>query len=93
MLTELWSYHDRQRRQLLLQLLECLIYLLGSEKGSELPQQLEEWESPLYQSRDKLAECGQSSHELLDILDAGWRPHLFDCLDLLRVGLNSQVRN
>jgi hypothetical protein len=35
----------------------------------------------------------QPSHELLDILDAGWWPHYFDCLDLLRVGLDSLVQN
>jgi hypothetical protein len=83
MLTELQSYHDWQWCQVLLWLLEWLICFFSLDKGSELLQQLEEWESPLYQYRDKLAECGQASCELLDILDIGWRPHLFNCLDLL----------
>jgi hypothetical protein len=33
----------------------------------------------------------QASRELLDILNAGWRPHLFDCFDLLWIGLDSLV--
>jgi hypothetical protein len=55
--------------------------------------ELEERESPLYQSRDKLTECDQASCELLDIHDAGWRSHHFDCLDLLWVDLDSPVQN
>jgi hypothetical protein len=51
--------------------------------GSGLPQKFEEWESTLCQSRNKPTERSQVSHELLDIFDAGWRPHHFDHLDLL----------
>jgi hypothetical protein len=93
MLIGLQSYPYWQRCKVLVQLLECLICLLDPDKGSKLPQQLEEWESPLYQSRNKSAERGQASRELLDILDAGWWPHLLDCLDRLWVSLDSPVRN
>jgi hypothetical protein len=93
MLTGLRSYHDWQRRQVLLQLLECLICFLSPDKGSGLPQNLEERESPLYQSRDKPTECSQASYDLMDILDASWQLHHFDRLDLLWIGLNSPVEN
>jgi hypothetical protein len=93
MLTGLRSYHDWQRCEVLLQLLEWLICLLSPDRGSGLLQQLEEWESPLCQSRDKLAEHGQASLELLNILGVGWHLHLFDCLDLLLVGLNYSMQN
>jgi hypothetical protein len=66
----------------------CLLCL---DEGPKLPQKLEEWESPLSQSRDKLAQCGQASRELLHILDMGGRSHCFDCLDLLWVGLDPPV--
>jgi hypothetical protein len=56
---------------------------MGLDKGSRLLQQLEEWESPLCHSSDKPAKRGQASRELLDIRDAGWRLHHYDCLDLL----------
>jgi hypothetical protein len=92
-LTGLWSHHDWQQHRVLLQLLECLICFLGSHNEFRLLQQLEERESPLCQSRDKPVEHGQASRELLDILDAGWWPHHFDCLDLLWVGLDSPVQN
>jgi hypothetical protein len=67
-LVGLRSYHDWQRCQVLLQLLKWLICFLSPDKGSSLPQELEELESPLYQSRDKLVEQGQASREPLDIL-------------------------
>jgi hypothetical protein len=40
-----------------------------------------------------MTEHGQASRELLDILDVDWRAHLFDCLDLIWVGLDSLVQN
>jgi hypothetical protein len=42
MFAGLRSYHDWQRREVLLQPLECLIYFHGPDKGSGLPQQFEE---------------------------------------------------
>jgi hypothetical protein len=38
MLAKLWGYHYWQRREVLLQLQECLICFLGPNKGSELLQ-------------------------------------------------------
>jgi hypothetical protein len=87
------SYHHWQRREVLLQLQECFNYFLNPNKGSGFLQQLEERESPLCQSRDKLVERDQAPREILDIINAGWRLHLFDCLDLLWVGLDSPVQN
>jgi hypothetical protein len=36
-LAGLWSFHDWERRQVLLQLQECLICFLSLDKGSGLP--------------------------------------------------------
>jgi hypothetical protein len=48
------------------------------DEGSGLLQKLEEWESPLSQFREKLAQHSQATHEFLHILDAGRRPYRFD---------------
>jgi hypothetical protein len=58
-----------------------------------LRKKLEEWESPLSQSRDKLAQRGQATHELLHILDVGRSPHHFNHPDLFWVCLDSSVGN
>jgi hypothetical protein len=90
-LARLRSHHDQWRCKVPLELRKCLFCLLSPDKGSGHPQKLEEQESPLNQSRDKLTQRGEASRELLHIFDAGWRPHLFDRLDLLRVGLDPSV--
>jgi hypothetical protein len=54
-LTRLWSYHDWQRCEISLELLKCIFSFLCSDEGPELLQKLEEQESSIKQSTDKLA--------------------------------------
>jgi hypothetical protein len=63
------------------------------KNGRNCAQKLEEWESLLSQSRDKPAQRGQATQELLHILDVGKRPHHFNHPDLFWVCLNSPVGN
>jgi hypothetical protein len=60
---------------------------------SRLAQKLEERESSLSQSRDKSAQRGQATRELLHILDADRRSHRFNRPNLFWVCLDSPVRN
>jgi hypothetical protein len=64
-----------------------------SSSGPRLVQKLEKWESPLNQSRDKLAQRGQATRELLHILDAGSRLHHFNRPDLFWVCFDSPMGN
>jgi hypothetical protein len=81
-LSRLRSYHNRRRCEIPLELLEHLFCLICPDEMSRLAQKLEKQESSLSQSRNKPAQCGQATRELLHILDAGRRPHRFNHPDL-----------
>jgi hypothetical protein len=73
--------------------LERLFCLFCLDERSRLAQKFEKWESPLSQSRDKLAQRSQVTREVLHILDAGKRQHRFVCPDLFWVCFDSPVGN
>ena len=76
---------------MLLQLLEGLLSLFGPREWTGPPQQLEEGEGPLSQTRNEAAKSGQRSSKLLDVLDAARRPHRLDRLDLGWVCLDASM--
>jgi hypothetical protein len=92
-LSRLRSHHNRWRCEVPLELLEHLFCLVGPDERSGLAPKLEEQESPLSQSRDKLAQRDQATRELVHILDVGRRPYRFNHPDLFLVCLDSPVGN
>jgi hypothetical protein len=73
-----WGYQSGWGCQILLQVFEGLLCLLSPLKLVLILEELQETESPDAQSRDKLAQSGHASRQLLYIMEALGRLHFGD---------------
>jgi hypothetical protein len=83
------AYQSRWGGQILLQVFEGLLCLLGTPELVSFFEELKKWESPDVESQNESAQGSHTSHQLLYIMEAlGWL-HLGDSRHLLWVRVNT----
>jgi hypothetical protein len=78
---------------MVLEILHCLVCLLGPLELVMVLEQFEEGWSPFSKSGDELIQSCHAACELLDVLDHPWSIHGCDAGNLLWVCFNSSMTN
>jgi hypothetical protein len=88
-----WGYQSGWGCQILLQVFEGLLCLLSPLKLVLFLEELKERESPNTESRDKPAQSGHASCQLLHVMEALEWLHFGDSRHLLWVTVNTTMRD